>query len=118
YFWWQNFSTYPYECIMLFRTNFIGRSWSPFLLELNAKVDECSIENYNSKLQFTKDKLIFLIENTNSGFKFFAPAGEIYSENYLARLIEGKDLDSNGCLLIDQNDIGIDLEDRIEKCAN
>lgn len=118
YFWWQNFSTYPYECIMLFRTNFIGRSWSPFLLELNAKVDECSIENYNSKLQFTKDKLIFLIENTNSGFKFFAPAGEIYSENYLARLIEDKDLDSNGCLLIDQNDIGIDLEDRIEKCAN
>lgn len=118
YYWWQNFNSCPYECIMLFRTNFIGRSWSPFLLELNAKIDECSIENYNSKLQFTKDKLILLIDNTNSGFKFSAPAGEIYSENYLNRLIESEKLDSNGCLLIVQNDIGIDSEDRIEKCVN
>lgn len=118
YFWWKDFTNTPYDCTMLFRSDFRGRSWSPFLLELGLQLVECSIENFNSKLQFTKDKLILLIEHFNNGFRFIAPVGESFSESYLSNLINNNYLDSNGCLIINQNKEGIDIEDRIEKCAN
>jgi hypothetical protein len=117
YYWWKDFAERPYECTMLFRSNFRGRSWSPFLLELSLIVEECDIENYSARLQFTKDKLILLIENLNEGFKFSAPEGEIFSELFLDGLIANNILDENGCLLIEQDQDGVDLIDRIEKCA-
>lgn len=116
FYWWQNFSAYPYECTMLFRTNFRGRSWSPFLLEISTQVNECSIEQYNSSLQFTKDNLILLINHTNKGFKFSCTVDDNYSTTFLNQLIVNENLNQDGLLLIDQNDIGIDQEDRIEKC--
>ena len=116
FYFWKDFPNRPYECIMLFRTNFKGRSWSPFLLELSLKTEECAIENYSDKLQFTKDKLILLIEHRNEGFKFSAPDGETYSEQYLDELIQQNRL-NNSFLLINQNNDGVDTEDRIEKCS-
>jgi hypothetical protein len=118
FYWWQNLNTHPYECIMLFRTNFIGRSWSPFLLELSAKVEECSIENYNSKLQFTKGNLILLIEHFNKGFKFSAPSGEHISLSFLDKLIMENKLNDEGILIIEQDINGIDQIDRIETCID
>ena len=80
------------------------------------KTEECAIENYSDKLQFTKDKLILLIEHRNEGFKFSAPDGETYSEQYLDELIQQNRL-NNSFLLINQNNDGVDTEDRIEKCS-
>src|SRR5690606_26972894 len=117
YYWWKDFAERPYECTMLFRSSFRGRSWSPFLLTLSLNVEECTIENYSARLQFTKDKLILLIENLNEGFKFSAPEGEIFSDRFLDGLITNNILDKNGCLLIQQDQDGVDLIDRIEKCA-
>lgn len=117
FYYWNDFVQSPYDCIMLFRSNFRGRSWSPFLLELSLRIEECAIENYSNKLQFTKDKLILLIEHRNQGFKFSAPDGETYSEQYIDGLIQQNILNENGFLLINQNNNGVDAEDRIEKCS-
>ena len=114
---WGNFNEKPYECTMLFRTNFRGRSWSPFLLEISNQVIECSLENYNSTLQFTKGNLILLINNTNEGFKFFCPAEDSYSTGFWNQLVDGNKLDKEGYLLIEQDENGIDQVDRIEKCV-
>lgn len=116
FYWWRDIANGLYDCIMLFRTNFKGRSWSPFLLELSLKIEECTIENYSSKLQFTKDKLILLIENRNEGFKFSAPVGESFAESFLEKLISQNILNKDGYLLVEQNNEGIDTEDRIAKC--
>jgi hypothetical protein len=116
FYWWQNFSEHSYECIMLFKTNFRGRSWNPFLLEVSNKVTECSIEHYNSSLQFTKDNLILLINHTDKGFKFSCPTEDNYSTIFLNQLVATGTLNQDGCLLIEQYDKGIDQEDRIKKC--
>lgn len=113
---WGNFTEKPYECTMLFRTNFRGRSWSPFLLEISNKVVECTLENYNSPLQFTKGNLILLINNTNEGFKFFCPAEDNYSTDILNQLMDANKLNREGCFLIEQDEGGIDQIDRIQKC--
>lgn len=118
YYWWQDFINKPYDCIMLFRTNFRGRSWSPFLLEISTKVNECSIEQYNSSLQFTKDKLILLINHTNEGFRFSCPTEDIYSTDFLNQLKTSGQLNLDGYLIIEQDENGIDITDRIEKCVD
>lgn len=116
FYWWQNYKDRPYECTMLFRTSFRGRSWSPFLLEISIRIEECTIENYISKLQFTKDNLILIISHTNEGFIFSSPIDDIFSTDYLNQLTIDNKLDQNCCLLIEQDDNGIDKVDRIEKC--
>jgi hypothetical protein len=116
FYWWQNFSEHPYECTMLFRTNFRGRSWSPFLLEISTEVNNCTIEQYNSSLQFTKDNLIILLNHTDKGFKFSCPTEDNYSTTILNQFIANGNLNQDGYLLIEQDDNGIDQEDRIEKC--
>lgn len=116
YYWWENFIERPYECIMLFRTNFRGRSWSPFLLEINTRIEECSIEHYSSSLQFTKGRLILLIKHSNKGFVFSCSSDDHYSTTFLNRLKVDGELDEEGCLNIEQNENGIDNTDRIETC--
>ncbi|PLX01183.1 MAG: hypothetical protein C0594_13980, partial [Marinilabiliales bacterium] len=106
----------PYNCLMMFRTQFNGRHWNPFLLEIASSNNMCTLENYGNDMQFTKGELILIIKNTNSGFKFRAPENENYSENYVKELIENKTLNHEGFLLINQDHDGIDIEDRIEKC--
>jgi uncharacterized protein YsxB (DUF464 family) len=108
----------PYHCLMMFRTQFNGRHWSPFLLEIAKSNNNCSIENYGSDMQFTKGDLILMVRNTNSGFMFLAPENDDFSGKYLNELIANKTLNSNGLLQIEQDQNGIDLEDRIGKCQN
>lgn len=117
FYMWKNYSVEPYDCTMLFRKDMKGRSWSPFLLEISKRLNECIINNYDSKLQYTKDNMILIISNTNVGFKFTCPLGEDYSSDYLNKLIANNQLDHNSCLLIEQDINGIDQVDRIEKCV-
>ena len=118
FYWWHNYTNKPYECTMLFRTNFRGRSWSPFLLEINKRVNECSLDNYNSNLQYTKDNLILIISHISEGFKFSCPTYDNYSADCLNQLINNNKLNQDSFLLIEQNDNGIDILDRIDKCID
>jgi len=116
YYWWDDLENKPYECLMMFRTQFNGRHWSPFLLELSQLENNCSLENYGNKCKFTKGELILYIKNLNIGFQFSAESE--YSSSILSHLINKNYLNIDGILLIDQTKSGVDIEDRINKCRD
>lgn len=118
FYWWDDYLSKPYECWMLFKKQFNGRHWSPFLLELSSAVKGCSIENFGSRLQYCNDQVIFLITNLNHGFKFVAANDNEYSSLLLNKLIIDKDLNEEGVLMISQNQEGLDSEDRIRRCID
>jgi hypothetical protein len=115
---WDNYWSKPYECWMLFKKQFNGRHWSPFLLELSNTVKGCSIENYGSVLQYNIGQIILLIANDNVGFKFIAADGNEHSALLLNKLISNKELGEDGILMINQNKDGFDTEDRIKVCID
>jgi hypothetical protein len=114
FYYWEDKSTRPYEGIMMFRTQFNGRHWSPFLLEICTRNKKCTLGDYGDDLQFTHSDLILLIQNVNGGFRFRANDEE--SNLFLNDQINTGELEGDGMLRIEQNEDGIDLEDRIVKC--
>lgn len=114
YYWWDDYQNNPYESTMLFRTNYRGRHWNPFLLELTYINEKCSLENYGNQLQFTDNDLILLISNQNNGYKFTNT--DDFSAKLLSKLIESNKLSNEAILIINQNEDGVDIEDRIIKC--
>ncbi|MDD2637051.1 MAG: hypothetical protein PHW82_16285 [Bacteroidales bacterium] len=118
FYYWNSYKMKLYVCFMFFATNFKGRSWSPFFLELSFLNGKCTLDNYMSKLQFADGEIIFLIENKNEGFKFSADISSSNSILKLNKLINSSKLNNDGILLINQNNDGIDLEDRIVKSNN
>jgi len=113
---WDDYNNRPYEFLMLFRTQFNGRHWNPFLLEICQNNPDCKLEDYGNDLQYTHGDIIFMIKNLNNGFKF--NANDQYSSDLLNNLIVSKTLNNDAILIINQNNDGIDLEDRIFKCNN
>lgn len=113
FYHWRNYDNKHYDCYMLFRKQFNGRHWIPFLLELNERNEYCTIENYGDPIQYTKDDLILMIHNTNEGYKFAST--DDFSEDRLNSLIQSGALNEDGVLLVDQDEQGFDIEDRIEK---
>ena len=110
---WDDFVNKPYECIMMLK-QYGGRHWSPFLLELS-KMNKClSLGIYGNDLQYTKGDIILLIKNRNTGFEFYANYDN--SKDYINELIVAGKLNSESILTIQQNEDGIDIEDRIIKC--
>jgi hypothetical protein len=99
---------------MLFKTNYKGRHWSPFLLELSKSSSKYSLENYGNDLQFTDGDLILLVKNVENGYKITAK--DAHSIAFLDAIINQKLLNEEGILEILQNKEGLDLEDRIYKC--
>lgn len=116
FYWWNDYQNKPYECTMLFRTNYRGRHWTPFLLQLATMNNKCSLENYGNHLQYTGEDLILLILNQNNGFKISST--DDFSSNKLADLIASNVLNKEGVLIINQNEDGLDIEDRIIKCSH
>lgn len=113
---WDDIINRPYECIMFFKTNFRGRHWNPFLLEISRINNKCEMEdNYGDSLRYTNGDVILMIDGTNKGFKFTNALNENSSMVFLEQLIEKERLDKNGCLEIKQDENGFDIEDRIEK---
>lgn len=115
FFWWEDRTSKPYECWMLFKRQFNGRHWSPFLLELSECVENCYIEHYGNPLQYSYDDIVFLIYHINNGFKFSVTANDMKSSAIYNHLIEEGELNAEGILKIKQNDSGLDIEDRIQK---
>lgn len=112
FYYWDEYENKPYDCWMLFRNQFNGRHWSPFLLTVNEDLQSCSIENYGSDLSFNHDNIFISISHDNDGFIF---KGDESSQYLINKLIEENTLSQDGKLLIAKNDEGIDLEDRIVK---
>ena len=111
YYWWNNFETKPYECWMLFKTQFNGRHWSPFLLELSTINSHCDLENYGNQLKFVFNEYVIAISNLNTGFKFTGL--DELSIHFVNQLIELSMLNSDSIYEIKQNSDGIDLLDRV-----
>lgn len=111
---WDEFINNPYECIMMFRTQFNGRHWSPFLLELSHLNSKCRLENFGNALQYTHGDLILMITNRQKGFHF--KANDDYSNKVLSLLTNENKLNQDCMLIIKQTKDGVDIEDRIEKC--
>lgn len=116
FYYWHNFESYPYEVIMMFKQQFNGRHWDPFLLTINNSVENCYLENYGNLLQFTKDDNILFIKNNNDHFQFSVKEDDIDSTQYLNELIRNGLLEENGIFRISKNQYGRDVEDRIDKC--
>jgi hypothetical protein len=69
---------------------------------------------YGNDLQFTRGDIILLIKNRNAGFEFYA--NDEISKNYVEQLIADGKLNTASILPIQQNEDGIDIEDRIIRC--
>jgi hypothetical protein len=113
YFWKLQDQSLQYECIMMYKTQFNGRHWSPFLLTLKDKNSTLRLEDYNAPLTIFKEGLSLNILNIQNGFKI-----EVNDENgktFLERMQELKYINSDHIIEIAQSNSGIDLEDRIEK---
>lgn len=115
FYWWDNYLTKPYESMMLFKRQFNGRHWSPFLLELSELDDSCSLDNYGNLLQYTSGDLMLFVQHLNEGYKFSSV--DEFSSAKLSQLMNSNQLNKDGILLISQNQTGVDIEDRIIKCC-
>jgi hypothetical protein len=111
YYCWDNAESKPYECWMLFKTQFNGRHWSPFLLELSTINNYCELENYGNQLKFVFGEYIIMISNQNNGFKFTGL--DDVSINFVNGLSVLSILNADSIYEIKQNSDGIDLLDRV-----
>lgn len=118
FYWWEDYLNMPYQCTMLFKTNYRGRHWSPFLLELSSSVEGCTLDNFGNNLQFTLGSIQLLVSHQNDGFRFMSIENDQASKTYIDLLIAQEKLNDNGLLLINQNEAGIDIEDRIVKAKD
>ncbi|MEA5030320.1 MAG: hypothetical protein VB056_15715, partial [Sphaerochaeta associata] len=118
YFYWEDFNRKPYECYMMYRRQFNGRHWNPFLLELARQHEHSIIENYGNDLQITYNQIILNVKMNNEGFVFYAPDGDVHSMSILEDLCREGVLNKERKLVIRQNDKGYDLDDRIKYCLN
>jgi len=115
YYYWNDFIRSPYDCFLMYKYQFNGRHWSPFLLAISQLNKNCNMENeYGGALIFKKDNVSFKIYNKNNGF--FFKAIDNSSQIILDKLINSSQINNEGVLVINQNDEGIDTEDRIVKC--
>jgi len=113
YYYWENFEAKPYECIKLRRTTWGGYHWSPYLYTLRDEFGG-GLDPNNSDLPWvlTLGDATLHIFHINDGFKLEAAsdgAKTLLEQAQISGLIK------EGLLLIEQNENGIDVEDRIEK---
>lgn len=113
YYWWYDLALKPYECWMLFKTQFNGRHWSPFLLELSIINENCNLENYGNELKFVFENYIIFISNKENGFEFKGIDEE--SINFIEGLRDLSVLNSDSIYEIKQNEQGLDLVDRVKE---
>lgn len=113
YYWWFDLALKPYECWMLFKTQFNGRHWSPFLLELSVINKNCTIENFGNELKFVFEHYIIFISNKEKGFEFKGIDDE--SINFVDGLKELTVLNSDSIYKINQSEEGLDLVDRVKE---
>lgn len=104
----------PYNCFMMFKTTLNGRHWSPFLLTLDdLSNNNIALDDFGGPMVVTVGPYQLRMLNQNNGF-ILSETDET-SELFLQRLRKRGILDDNNRSVIQQNDEGIDIEDRVEK---
>ena len=115
YYWNIQDKSKPYSCIMMRRTTLGGFNWSPFQYALKERFkDQLNLENYGAPLILIKENASLRISNMNQGYRFEANDDD-ESELLLENLKRQGFISQDDIFQIDQNQDGIDLEDRIEK---
>lgn len=116
FYHWNDFEHKPFECFMMFKSQFNGRHWNPFLLEIASLDSNCSQENYGNNLHARFGQVMFVVAMDNDSFKFTTLETDTESNDCLKRCIEQGVVGDGGVLLVQQvNDLE-DKADRIELC--
>lgn len=116
YYYWHDYENRPFECYMMFRKQFNGRHWNPYLLEVSNRNTNCSLENYGAEVQFTCGNIILMITAKNNAFSFSAHENDTDSLNGLSQLKQAGLLNDDGDLIVEQTTDNEDSVDRIQTC--
>jgi len=116
YYIWDEVS--PYPLLKMKEKRFSGYYWDPFLVEIKTMAEKINMElDYGEKiLIFAKDDLLFM-ESRKEGLSISNGNSNGGENVILETLITHSILSPEGCLMIEQDVDGIDLEDRIEKAG-
>jgi hypothetical protein len=98
-----------YEVLKLNRTVLQGKHWNPFLLAVKSMCNKGALEEYNSPLIIGS----VTITSNNEGFVFNGDDAVLVKADADRLIIE---TDKGYFLQISQEN-GVDIEDRVEKCA-
>ena len=116
FYHWSDFEHKPFECFMMFKSQFNGRHWNPFLLEISSINSNCLLENYGNNLHVRFGQVMFIVEMDNDRFKFSALEEDAETNDWLKKCVNQGIIADEGILLIEQvNDLE-DKADRIEQC--
>ncbi len=116
FYYWNNFEYKPFECFMMFKSQFNGRHWNPFLLEISFLNSNCSIEDYGNDLYVRFGQVMFIVAMYNNRFEFSFLKEDAESNDWLKKFIEQGILADKGILFIEQVNDLLDKADRIEQC--
>ena len=118
FYYWQEYEDKPFECYMMYKRQFNGKHWNPYLLEIKKCNKNCSLENYGDDLQFTCGSVIFMISMENNTFTFRALPDDDVSLDMLDIIKEKKWIDDNNCIVLEQVSNAEDAADRIKTCID
>jgi len=118
FYYWNDFENKPFDCFMMFKRQFNGRHWNPYLLAIKRKNNHCTLEDYGAKLQFTFGKAVLLVSMNGSVFKFEASEEDLESTQVLEELKKTGILDVSSSINIDTINNNEDRENRITKCLD
>lgn len=114
YYYWDDHN--PYPIFKMKEKQFNGYHWDPFLMEVKNITGNQNLELNDARKMslYIKNNLLFIESKSNN---FFISNGNSNQDRntILDTLITDEVLSAEGYLTIQQNDQGIDLEDRIEK---
>ena len=115
---WDDYSNKPFVCHMMFKRQFNGRHWDPYLIEIKNQNSHCSLENYGNSIQFTCGDTILMISMNNSAFVFSSQPDDEASFAVLKRLSKAGLLNGASELEVGQFSDKEDVADRIETCVS
>lgn len=118
YYHWKDFDNKPFECFMMFKEQFNGRHWNPFLLEIKHQNSNYSLEPYGNNLQVRFGQVLFVVSMSNSAYHFSTIENDTDSEGLLQECIEKQIVSTEGTLPIPQINDHVDSSDRIALCLS
>ncbi|HQO64164.1 MAG TPA: hypothetical protein PK528_11175, partial [Syntrophorhabdus sp.] len=118
YYYWDDYENKPYNCFMMYRRQFNGRHWNPFLLELADRYKEtCRLGDYGDHLQITSKQITLTLKMNHDSFELCVADGDEHSKKALLDIINQGILNQKAKILIPKNNDGLDIEDRIKICS-
>ncbi|WP_367388994.1 DUF262 domain-containing protein [Lewinella sp. LCG006] len=115
YYWWNEDT--EYELWKMRRKRFNGFNWQPYLYEIVTMInsEDVRLENYNFPLDLSNGRERVNISTIEKGFLFKDEDEDNNANSLIQQLIEDEIITEEGLLEVEQNDEGLDLEDRIVK---